>query len=366
MKRLLLTTILFCLFFTPNIFSQQNSNAIIVFKSMVYDFGTIKEDDGVAAGVFEFTNTGRAPLILQRVISSCNCTSCEWPKQPLAPGESGKLKVKFDPKGRSGAFDLMITTYTNSETAIVVLHIKGVVKEHPKTIEEIYNRLVGEVRFKSVLITFGRMITDEVKTDTLDYINMSNDPVKLDCNLNGLTHLVVKFVPESVKPKERGLIIVTYDAKKRNDWGFLIDRFYLMQNNKQIANGMISVSATIEENFSSLTDEQKLNAPKMELKENEYNFGEVNEGQLVEKEFVFTNTGKSDLIIRKIKASCGCTTVDPSDKVIKPGQTSSFKATVKTNGFSERISKSITIITNDPVTPTSMVRIIGTVEPQKK
>jgi len=351
--------------FTASIFGQQNK-ATISFKSTVFDFGTIKEDDGIAIGTFEFTSKGSSPLILQRVITSCNCTSCDWPKQPLAPGESGKLKIKFDPKGRSGAFDLMITVYTNSETAVIVLRIKGVVKEHPKTLEEVYNRLMGDLRFRRALMSFGPIVVDEVKTDTLDFINVSNDPVKIGCNFNGLTHLTARVVPESVKPREKGLIIITYDAKKRNDWGFVIDRFFLTQNEKQIPNGMISVSATIEENFSALTNEQKLNAPKIDLKENEYDFGEIEEGQPVEKEFVFTNTGKSNLIIRKIKASCGCTTVDPSDKVIKPGQTSSFKATVKTSGFSERIAKTITIITNDPVTPTSIVRIIGIVKPQKK
>ena len=368
MKRILSTTLLFCMvLIITKAYGQQNGSQIS-FKSTKFDFGAIKEDDGITSCVFEFTSTGESPLIIQRIITTCNCISMEWPKQPLAHGENGKIVIKYDPKNRPGPFDKTITVYTNASTPVLVLQVKGVVKEHSKSFEEVYNRLVGNtIRLRNTHFSLGRMLIDGEKTDTLDFVNISSEPIKIGYDLNGLTHIIVKIVPEQVKPNEKGLIIVTFNAKKRNDWGFVIDRFYLTLNDKPISNGIMNVSASIEENFNSLTNEQLINAPKIDFKENEYNFGQVEEGQLVEKEFEFTNTGRSDLVIRKIKASCGCTTVEPSDKVIKPGQTSSFKATVRTTGFSgQHIAKSISIITNDPVNPNTMVKIVGTVNPKNK
>lgn len=363
MKRILLFTMMVT-FAVITISAQQKSSSIF-FKYKVYDFGTIKEQDGIVTCNFEFSNPSKGPLIIQRIITTCDCTTTEWPKEPLAPGASGTIKVAFNPKDRPGKFDKTITIYSNAETSTVVLQIKGVVLERPKSLEDIYNRLLGDFRFKGTHLSFDRIFADKIKIDTLEFINVANEPVKIGCKLEGLTHLTVKFKPETLKPIEKGLMIVTFDAKKRNDWGFVIDRFYLTQNDKDINGGIISVSASIEENFSSLTDEQRTNAPRIELANTNYDFGQVAEGQSVESEFTFKNSGKSDLIIRKIKPSCGCTTVEPVDKIIKPGQTSSFKSSIKTAGFTGRISKSITVITNDPSSPSVAIRITGTVNPAK-
>ncbi len=365
MKRILLFSIIITLALTTTSNGQQQS-ASISFKKTVINFGTLKEQDGLVTYNFEFENAGNGPLIIRRVITSCDCTTTDWPKEPLVPGVGGSLKVIFNPKDKPGKIDKTITVYTNAENPIVVLQIKGVVKEKPKALEEIYNRILGEFRFKTTNLSFDRVFVDKIKTDTIEFICMANEPVKIGCKINGLPYLNVKFVPEKVNPKEKGLMIVTFDAKKRNDWGLVIDRFYLTQNEKDINGGLITVSANIEENFSILTDEQRTNAPRIEIANPNYDFGQIEEEQLVQNEFTFTNTGKSDLIIRKIKASCGCTTVEPAEKIIKPGQSSSFKTTVKTNGFSGRIAKTITIITNDPVSPTVAVRITGTINPPKK
>jgi hypothetical protein len=248
----------------------------------------------------------------------------------------------------------------------VVLQVRGVVKERAKTLEDIFNRRLGDFRFKTNHLSFDRVLIDKIKTDSLEFICVAQEPVKIGCELNSLPHLVVKFVPETLKPNEKGLMIVKFDPKKRNDWGFVIDRFYLTENGKNINGGIISISASIEENFSTLSETQREKAPRIEFERTEYDFGTIDEGKLVEYEFAFKNVGKSDLLIRKIKSSCGCTTVAPADLVIKSGKSSSFKASINTKGFSGRNAKSITVITNDPVTPTVVIRMSGIVNAPSK
>lgn len=92
MKKLI--TLLFLAAFTVTV-SAQNAVAKMEFKTDEIDYGTIqKGSDGLR--VFEFTNTGNAPLVITKINSSCGCTVPEWPKEPIAPGKTGKIQVKYD------------------------------------------------------------------------------------------------------------------------------------------------------------------------------------------------------------------------------------------------------------------------------
>jgi len=103
--------------------------SIISFDKMEYDFGTIYQDsDGNC--FFAYTNTGKTPLLLSRVRSSCGCTIPKWSRMPLNPGESDTIKVRYDTK-RLGSFHKSITVLSNSGNGSVVLKIKGKVLPKP-------------------------------------------------------------------------------------------------------------------------------------------------------------------------------------------------------------------------------------------
>jgi hypothetical protein len=100
--------------------------AQIEFKAETIDYGVIeKGSDGVR--VFEFTNTGTAPLIITKVSSSCGCTIPKKPEDPIAPGDSGEIQVKYD-TNRVGPIRKAVTVISNATTPTKVLKIKGEVK----------------------------------------------------------------------------------------------------------------------------------------------------------------------------------------------------------------------------------------------
>ena len=102
---------------------QANAQAKIEFKTEIIDYGEIaKGSDGLR--VFEFTNTGDAPLIVSNVKSSCGCTVPSKPDGPVAPGESSTIEVKYDTK-RIGPIRKTVTVYSNADQPIVSLKIKG-------------------------------------------------------------------------------------------------------------------------------------------------------------------------------------------------------------------------------------------------
>lgn len=85
-----------------------------VFSKTQYDFGTFSEEKGKVTHVFEFTNTGKEPVILQDVKTSCGCTTPNWTKTPVAPGKKGQVEVTYNAKGRPGQFTKTITVTSNA------------------------------------------------------------------------------------------------------------------------------------------------------------------------------------------------------------------------------------------------------------
>ncbi len=129
MKKLLLA-ISFIALGTFAFAQESNPNApIITFESEVVDYGTINQGaDGKRE--FKFTNTGKEPLIITNCQGSCGCTVPNCPKEPIAPGESAVIKVKYDTK-RVGAFNKSVTVNSNATAPAKVIKIKGVVKKAP-------------------------------------------------------------------------------------------------------------------------------------------------------------------------------------------------------------------------------------------
>ena len=100
----------------------------ITFDNETVDYGDIAKDaNGIKT--FTFKNTGDAPLVISLVKPTCGCTIADYPQQPIAPGQSGTIKVGYDTK-RVGAFSKTIEVHSNAKTsARKILRIKGRVLE---------------------------------------------------------------------------------------------------------------------------------------------------------------------------------------------------------------------------------------------
>jgi len=105
----------------------QTNGPEIEFNKMVHDYGTIIEGANGECE-FEFKNVGSEPLVLSNVSSSCGCTVPNWPKDPVMPGKTAVIKVKYN-TNRTGAISKTVTVYSNAvENSKVTLRIAGQVK----------------------------------------------------------------------------------------------------------------------------------------------------------------------------------------------------------------------------------------------
>ncbi len=100
--------------------------AKMTFKEHHFDFGEIAEGK-VVVHEYEFTNTGKVPLVITNGHSTCGCTVPEWPKEAIKPGDTGKIKVKFDTNGKAGPQAKPITIVANTYPSKTMLELVGIV-----------------------------------------------------------------------------------------------------------------------------------------------------------------------------------------------------------------------------------------------
>ncbi|HMR18436.1 MAG TPA: DUF1573 domain-containing protein [Sphingobacterium sp.] len=93
-----------------------------------FDFGTIKEGN-IIDHVFKFKNTGDAPVILSQVSASCGCTTPDYTKEPVLPGQEGEIRVSFNSQGQVGRQQKIVTISSNAENRVSTVQIKGTVEK---------------------------------------------------------------------------------------------------------------------------------------------------------------------------------------------------------------------------------------------
>ncbi len=105
-----------------------NNPTSIVFDAMAHDFGTIDQNTE-NVHVFNFTNTGDKPLIIETATGSCGCTVPEFPKEPIAPGASSQIKVVYKPGKQKGLQNKTVTVIANTQPKDTRLNISANVQE---------------------------------------------------------------------------------------------------------------------------------------------------------------------------------------------------------------------------------------------
>ncbi|NJN25650.1 MAG: DUF1573 domain-containing protein [Cyclobacteriaceae bacterium] len=108
-------------------------HALIDFKITEYDFGDINQGE-VVQHVFDFVNAGNIPLVIHNVLTTCGCTTPEWPHHPIMPGDSSQVLVVFNAASKIGRQNKVITIRTNASAGDYRLRISAMVLP-PKKME---------------------------------------------------------------------------------------------------------------------------------------------------------------------------------------------------------------------------------------
>jgi hypothetical protein len=330
---------------------------IMTFEKMSHDFGTVKEELGSVTYDFKFTNTGQSPLIISNVKASCGCTTPDWTKDPVLPGKTGFIRAVYSTANRPGVFNKSLTITANTEPATTSLFINGTVTPKPKSPEEEYPKITGNIRYVSDVLDFGRIATKDTISKEFVLYNVGTAPVTFQAPQGLPKYMTAKIIPLTVGAKQTAKLKITYDPKKKNDLGPVSDQISITTNEPAANKKIFSVKADINEYFPPLSAQALAAAPKIELPGTPVDMGTVKSKSVTTAYIDFTNTGKQDLVIRKVRTSGNNLSAHAEKTTIKAGMKGKIKITYTAGDKPTLESFIVWIYSNDPSMPTQQASL---------
>lgn len=167
----------------------------IRFGETEYDFGRIREADGTVFHDFYFMNTGDQPLQIRSVLVSCGCTSSEWSKESVKPGEKAFIRVSYHPQGRNEKrFTNVAEVYTNSKnfgthSGVHNLYISGEVTRQKKIPVSKYAlkpmTVKPDVRTRAAMDKYSGLL-NRMQEELITETNIGQNDSLTKCNVDAL------------------------------------------------------------------------------------------------------------------------------------------------------------------------------------
>lgn len=228
------------------------------------------------------------------------------------------------------------------------------------TLRDKFGKKLGNIMFSTITLKFGRIKNNAVKSDTIRFFNAGERPVTFLIGKSP-AHLVCNLHSASVASKAESWMVVTFDARKKGDYGFVFDRFELMTNDSLQPKKMISVTATIEESFPSMNGDDSAKAPKARISETIFNYGKIKQGTKVSHEFVIHNDGQKNLMIHKAKSNSDCIQSSFTKTMVASGDSCTVKVDFDSAGKDGTDSRKVDVYVNDFLKPNITLELKGEV-----
>ena len=296
----------------------ESPDPVIRVNRLQHDFGNIPGGEPVSTE-FTVTNRGGKPLNLARVATTCGCTAAVLGNQLLNPGESTKLKVSYDPRGKTGQQSRTVTIFSNDPRTpqigvnisanIVPEPIAGNIRPTPGfpqvtgTTEPDVSKTevgirAGQASGSSGTLASAGISATDVAVNTSKVDNTGAGPLLS-------SHPEAKFKPESPDP-------------------------------------VLWISAT------------------------QHDFGNIPDTEPVTYSLTIQNRGGRTLVISRVATTCGCATGVPGKKSLKSGESTELKLTLDPRDKNGPVARTLSIFSNAPANLQQLVHILATVNSANK
>ena len=332
-----------------------------------HDFGTFKEEAGKQSHSMRMVNIGDEPIVITRTQTSCGCTATEYTKDAINPGDTAIVTVTYNPYNRPGAFEKVIWVYTSGETGRTQLTVRGHVVAAQRTVDEKYPVRAGNLRLETENVPLGEVYRGAQRNAYISCYNPTLDTVLVTVEGNS-KHVKLSAAPSTVAPGEASALVLHYDTRHAPLWGLNVDTLTViteaLHNSPTATGGVASVyvMAQVMESMANLTDEQKQNAPEAVFDTEKLVFDAMRPGKPATCSFAIKNTGKSDLLVRRLWCAEPAVTVVKAPEVIKKGMQDAVVVQVDPARIDGVLNTQLKIMTNDPYNPVTLLRVVGVVK----
>ncbi len=336
------------------------------FKNDFYDFGKLEKSSPNVSHDFKFRNVSDKPVSIKKVKTSCGCTSPDWPKKPIKPDETGKIKVVFSPSSQKGYFQKEITVLTKSNK-VYHLMIEGIVRDKEKVkarARKILPFNVGNLQMDKKRLDFGDVRNETRDTAFLTLYNESEKNIKLK-KVKGAKAIHFPALPLTFRPGEKRTIKAIYEPIGMNsaykNYGTKKIKFAFVTTDTKKPNKRFSAQARLYPNIEKPEDGAK--RPRLRLEKRVINLGQVSSGFYLKSDITLTNIGTKPLKIYGTDAQmCSCTEPITRKKILKPGESTDIRVDFNAKNFNGRVREAIKVYTNDPDRPNATILIKAHVE----
>ena len=222
-----------------------NAQPKFQFEEENFDFGEVVEGE-IATHEFSFTNVGDQPLVISQVKASCGCTTPHWTREAIPPGGTGTIKAAYNSARRPGNFNKSITIWSNAETSVQRLVIRGSVVNRPPSAEEIAQSpkiVVAAAEFQ-----FGKAEKGKPSLVTVEVTNEGATPlvfrqVNAACNCFSFD----KTFDLQIAPGQTEAVSLIYTPTQL---GNRLEVFTLRTNDLNTPNLIMKMQAEVVENLA--------------------------------------------------------------------------------------------------------------------
>jgi len=343
-----------------------NAQGVTTWQETTHDFGTFHESEGKKSCAFVFTNSGDSSIVVLRVQSTCGCTVANYPTRAIAPGEKDSITATFTPTGRPGPFEKDVWVYTNTSPNRTRLTIKGVVVGSPESVSRYFPVSAGALQFTTLSMAAGDVKKGLLRNSTVTAYNCSTDTIVITFD-NNTSHITPHAVPDTVPPGGISTMSFFFESSRTPVWGINDDYITILgtplHGEAPTAQACANLIANVVEDFSMLSQEDLSNAPSCTIMQDRIVFDKLAVGTIAEQTLLIKNTGSSNLIVRRVMSLDKAVTAKCDKTLLKKGEQATITVKVNPAKIDGKILNTLfTVITNDPASPRTEVRVVGEFE----
>ena len=243
----------------------------------------------------------------------------------------------------------------------VTLFLATAIAQTQPTIQDRFPKRVGTLRFSATTLALGKIKNNITRTDTIRVYNSGFKPVKISTAGKMSPAVQVTVGTPDLAPSAEGWIIVQYDPSKKNDYGFVLDRFSLNTTDSIQPSKNLNITANIQPSFNVMTAADSAIVQKSRVGSQVFEYGTIRAGEKPAHDFMLYNDGKSDLRIFKSKTSCVCLKTTFGKEVIPAGDSTNIHIEFDSYGKEGNDSRKVNIYMNDPARPELTLEVKGTI-----
>ena len=352
--------LLMFLLFSPFLWAQSEN---LRFETDKWDFGKVAEDGGKVEHLFNYTNNLSMPVVILEIRSGCGCTTPEYSRKPIKPGEQGSVKIIFDPMNRPGHFSKSVMVTTSASKQPLRLTVQGEVTPRQKSVEEQYPFDIGDgLRLSANFHAFAYVGRGEMIEERIGWINTS----EIDLNVRFLPRQSSGFCrvegAGQMAAGDSGEITLIYNIPENSTRYGTLNDIYDIEVNGWVMRTMLSAQAIAVDKYVSDSDD--ISVPVVQLSKNFIKFAEVKRSTtVVNQDLEIANEGETDLIIRAVEWSnkaLECS-LQAGDR-IRPDEKKRIRLVLDTSDCDYGVwVDRLRVITNDQKHPMRTVRVTAIV-----